>query len=83
MEVGTAPRLSFTRCPPGFRQTRQTLVSPLLRPRRNVRVTRVIPPLAIPPLPPRAHRPTLALRLRAALFAATGIGVPDCGAQRL
>ena len=80
MDLGTAPRLSFTRCPPSFLRLRQAMVSPLLRPlRRSVAPAR----LTIPPLPPRAVRPTLALRFRAALLSATGFGAANLGSQRL
>ncbi len=83
MESATAPRLRFTHCPPGYQQTRQTLISPLLRPRRRaVTGPRMATPLSIPPLPPRAVRPTLALRFRAALLSATGIGAAGCGVLR-
>ena len=34
MDAGTAPSLTFTRCPPTYQQTRQTMLSPLLRPSR-------------------------------------------------
>jgi hypothetical protein len=76
-DAGTAPSLTFTRCPPAFRQVRQTMLSPLLRPSR-----RAVPPLrlTIPPLPPRPARPTLALRFRAAW---QGLLLPTCGEQRL
>ncbi len=84
MEVGTAPRLRFTRCPPSYPQLRPTLVSPLLRPRRRVlALPRSATALAIPPLPPRVSRPTLALRFRAALFHATGLGASGLGASGL
>jgi hypothetical protein len=80
MDLGSAPPLQFSRCPPAFRQLRPTLVSPLLRPSR-----RAVAPLrlTIPPLPPKPVRPTLGLRLRAVLLAATGFGPPDRGAQQL
>jgi hypothetical protein len=79
-EAGTAPQLSFTRCPPAFQQTRQTLVSPLLRPSRRLVAS---PRLAIPPLPARPQRWTLALRFRAAWHSATGMGALGGCEQRL
>lgn len=82
MVPGTAPRLEFAACPPGFRQLRPALISPLLRPRRRVVVPRPMPALAIPPLPVRVPRPSLALRVRAALFHAAGLGAAPCGAER-
>jgi hypothetical protein len=77
LDAGTAPGLTFTHCPPAYRQTRQTVLSPLLRPsRRPVAPLRLL----IPPLPPRPMRPTLALRFRAAW---QGLMLPTCGEQRL
>jgi hypothetical protein len=79
-DADTAPRLSFTRCPPAFQQTRQTLVSPMFRPSR-----RAVPPLrlVIPPLPVRPQRPTLALRFRAAWHSAIGMGPLGACDQRM
>ena len=63
----SAPRLAFTRCPPGFQQLRQVALPPGLRPSRAA----VAPlRLTIPPRPPRPVRLSLGMRLREAWQAA-------------
>ncbi len=68
----SAPHLEFVRCPPGFRQTRQTMVPAGARPFR-----RPAPPLrlVIPPRPQRPARLSLRMRFREAWQAALPHGL--------